>query len=277
MRYKNIAGMVTIYNPDVNVYENINTYSSYLDKVYIVINSEINNDIREKLNGIKNAEIIDCHINLGIAKAINVVLDKAKYRYDWLLTMDQDSSFIKKVEKYLAKTKKVDTITTYGITLEIGEKESAGIDDSLMLVDRCITSGMLLNVKLAIDSGGFDEKLFIDEVDFEFCYRCNLMGYKLYKYPVKIIDHHVGNYKKYKICGFRFTSDNEKYFRQYYIFRNSLYVMKRYRNMRIQYTFTLLKRLIKIILVEEDKKRKCIYIAKGIKDFVIDKMGAMIG
>lgn len=277
MRYKNIAGMVTIYNPDTNVNENINTYSRCLDKVYIVINSEINQDIQEKLNEIKNSEIIDYNENLGIAKAINIVLHKVKDRYDWLLTMDQDSSFVKDLEKFLEKNEQVDDRVTYGITTDIDDKEWKGSNNSLFKIDRCITSGMLLNVRNALSCGGFDEKMFIDEVDFEFCYRCNAKGYELYKFPVQIMNHKIGDSKKYKILKFTFTSDNEKYFRQYYIFRNSLYVMKRYRNVRIQYTFTLLKRLIKIILVEEDKKRKCIYIAKGIKDFMIDKMGAIIG
>lgn len=276
MQYENIAGMVTIYNPDRNVCRNLNTYSSYLDKLYIVINSEIDDDIREKLNKINNSEIIDYNTNLGIAKAINVVLDKVNDRYDWLLTMDQDSFFIKDLDKFLEKTEQVDDRVTYGITTDVTDDECTGVDNLLLNVDRCITSGMLLNVKKALFCGGFDERLFIDEVDHEFCYRCNSMGYKLYKYAKKIMNHKIGNNKQYKILGVAFFSDNEKYFRQYYIFRNSLYVMKKYKTIRWRYAFGLLKRLIKIVLVEKDRRRKIDYIIEGIIDFAGNKMGRKI-
>ena len=141
------------------------------------------------------------------------------------------------------------------------------------MVEGCITSGMLVNVNLAIECGGMNEDLFIDCVDYEFCYRCNEMGYRLLLYTKNIMHHCVGESREYDVLGFKFVSENEKFFRLYYIFRNSLYVMNRYSHTRWRSIISLCKRFIKVILVEDDKVRKIRYITKGIHDYFFNKMG----
>lgn len=46
-------------------------------------------------------------------------------------------------------------------------------------VKLAITSGSILNVTIAKQLGSFDENLFIDEVDSEFCYRAQKMDIRL--------------------------------------------------------------------------------------------------
>lgn len=61
----------------------------------------------------------------------------------------------------------------------------ADIDYRLIEKGGCITSGNIINISIALSCGGFDENLFIDSVDEEFCIRCQKYGFLLYEYTKK--------------------------------------------------------------------------------------------
>ena len=284
-REKGIAGVVTLYNPNDDVYENIMTYIHALDILYVMDNSEhINKDVVRKINCLPNVEYIKNECNLGIAEPLNMALDKARFKYQWLLTMDQDTSFYSgRIEKYFDFLFHVNEKRNYAITCLRNGQETLEMETSeTIYIERAITSGMILNVQIAYDCGGFDEKLFIDEVDHEFCYRCNNMGYKLQLYPVCIMKHTIGEPEYINIAkplswifGKKtFEAYNEKPFRLYYIYRNSLYVAFRY-NMVWQYFITLLKRFVKIILGEADKVVKVKFVIHGILDYFRGRTGKL--
>ena len=274
---KKIAGVVILYNPSIIVIDNIKTYVNDLDVLYVVLNSKINNNsIYRYIKNEEKIHVIKHNENEGIAKSLNEVLKLVENKYIWLLTMDQDSAFASDtVYDYLSIVNDVDESIVYGITSKITCNQIIKSSDKYDYIDRCITSGMIVNVNIAIESGGFCEDLFIDEVDYEFCYRVNDKGYGLVRYPHKIMQHFIGNEKTYSILGYKFASDNESYFRLYYIYRNCLYVMREYPHTRKKYMWALLKRTIKIIIAEDDKMRKIKYILKGIKAFFFNKMGKL--
>src|SRR4030065_360634 len=88
-----IAAVVVWYNPEQTVLNNINTYINQIDKIFIVDNSDYNNNsLLEKLQTLSNTEYIANKNNIGIAAALNIGANKAvKEGFDYLLTMDQDS------------------------------------------------------------------------------------------------------------------------------------------------------------------------------------------
>ena len=94
-----IAGMVTLYNPDELISENICSYLDDIHKLYVIDNSDNSN----KMLLPQNSKIIYMpnYKNVGIASALNIAAKAAiADGYNWLLTMDQDSKFNKKdVEK----------------------------------------------------------------------------------------------------------------------------------------------------------------------------------
>ena len=93
----NLAGVVILYNEDPHkIIENILSYSTKLDKIYLYDNSTVKNINWEiLLNKLgKKVEYIFFGENLGIAKRLNTAATSAiKDGYSFLLTMDQDSSF----------------------------------------------------------------------------------------------------------------------------------------------------------------------------------------
>ena len=275
MKYVNIAGVVTLYNPDESVYENIKTYCDYIDKLYVILNSKISNYLFREIESIPNVIFIKKYENIGIAKAVNVVLDEVKGKYSWLLTMDQDSCFDENVCEYFSAANDVDIDCIYGITSLITENKVLKKEIKYEYIDRCITSGMLLNVELAIRCNGLNEKLFIDEVDYELCYRCNRLGYKLIRIPIETMKHVIGAPKVYKIFNRFIKVDNENAFRNYYIFRNCMYVMYEYPEKRMQYIFSLMKRFIKILIFEDNKINKITFVFMGVRDFILRRMGKL--
>lgn len=273
-----VAGVVILYHPDESVIENISTYAPFLSRLYVIDNSEVeNNSLIEKIKKQYNIHYIKHGENLGISYSLNEALRLSQGKYQWLLTMDQDSKFYKDSLKAYSET--VDTMEkdVYGICPTYEHPERVGKEDdvpgSFEVIEKCITSGNLINVDMALACGGFDENLFIDEVDSEFCYRCNRYGYRLLKYNKNILLHSIGHPIPINVLGFHFTALNESPIRQYYIFRNRCYVATHYPETRKELFVVTLKWIIKIILAEPNKMKKLTYAWRGIVDFKKNRFG----
>ena len=87
-----IAGVVVLFHPKMDeLNQNIYSYIEYVDVLFVVVNSKFDKYL---LVSDPKIEIVDNVHNLGIAKALNQASELAVARgYNWLLTMDQDSSF----------------------------------------------------------------------------------------------------------------------------------------------------------------------------------------
>src|SRR5690606_2060660 len=57
---------------------------------------------------------------------------------------------------------------------------------------KLITSGSILNLKASSKIGAFDEDLFIDLVDLEYCYRASLKGYSTIAFANIPMEHSLG-------------------------------------------------------------------------------------
>lgn len=271
-----LAGIVILYNPNSEVIKNIETYIEYLDVLYIVDNSPFeNSQLIESLKKADKVHYIFHNENKGISYSLNEVLGLVKNRYKWLLTMDQDSRFADgSFYNYQSFLKQLPP-NTYGICPVYSDKNSRAVleKDLFTVVDRCITSGTIINVDISIKCGGFDENLFIDEVDFEFCYRCKKNGYKLLQYNKKILIHKIGESIFKSFLGFQFSILNENYLRNYYVYRNKLYISRKYPERKWQIYIELAKWIVKVCLFENNKIKKMKYAYKGYKDFQNKKMG----
>ncbi|MCD8164900.1 MAG: glycosyltransferase [Bacteroides sp.] len=112
--------------------------------------------------------------NQGIAKAlnrgINYCLEKG---FSWILTMDQDSRFITSLKGYKEYISNQDSqrvailCPTYSIE---GENRPAPATEPYPL-RKVIQSGNLIQGEVFRKSGGYQEKYFIDYVDYEYCMR----------------------------------------------------------------------------------------------------------
>lgn len=276
----NLIGVVILYHPDENVINNIKTYIHDLKMLYIMDNTEKTNALfKEKLNSIllgsnyKNYEYKSWQENKGISYNLNYALKKCK-EDEFLLTMDQDSSFSKgMLWKYKKRIEsfKDDRVAMYSVNYSGLNAERKGLLP--YEVKLAITSGSVVNTTFANQLGGFDEKLFIDGVDSEFCYRSKKNGYKVIVFPEITMKHQVGNPNKHKFLWRTYNVYNHSPIRKYYIVRNCIYIIKKYPDQIPYCVFHTIKMIIKVLLAEQEKKKNFKYMYWGIKDAIKKNMG----
>lgn len=276
---RQVCAVIVLYNPEVSVLDNISSYIDSVDKFYIVDNSEEKNILLiDTLKEYSNTYYLDNNGNQGIAHALNVGCNKAiDDGYDWILTMDQDSfvfeGMIETLLEYRADN--VAIVSPFHADKYFPfHKTDMPIQEILSVA----TSGNLLNLKIFEKIGIFEEKLFIDYVDTEYCLRANIAGYKVLLVSNAILKHKLGEISQHIFLGKKFYTSNHNYIRRYYNARNRFYVYDKY-SVYDDYIRedkkTFLKEIVKIILFEKDKIKKVYYILLGLWDSRHQKFGKL--
>ena len=136
-----------------------------------------------------------------------------------------------------------------------------------------LTSGSLIKTEAFDKVGLFDDKLFIEQVDNDFCYRLIKNEYKIKVAQNINFIQEIGSAKK--ICGCIVRNHNPE--RKYYLSRNVAIMLKRY---FFTAPYTTLRYFlggtifgwIKILLFEKDKCKKILNGFKGFIDGVFKKL-----
>lgn len=273
------AGVVTLYNPEDIVADNIKRYVEHLDVVFIVENSEtINQYVLSEIKQYSNIKILNNRGNKGVAYALNRAAKRATaLKMDWLLMMDQDSTIscemLEEMKEFICgnKDERVGIVAANYRERYIIGKKTAQI---ITYENQVITSGSLININVYKNCGDFLNQLFIDEVDFEYCLRLRKFGYRIIKLNYVLFEHNLGYPKKLK----NLVMYNYPPFRYYYIVRNSLYVSKLYKNVFPELCVAkerIIGDWILRVLKEEKTLLKIIYMLKGYLDFKIGRMGKL--
>lgn len=272
-----LACVVIWYNPSILEVQNIRTYNSAFEKVYIIDNS--NTDNKNLAGEITNSVYIPNRKNLGIAAALNTGCQKAyNDGFAWCMTMDQDSTWFSDfLEMYLKEfsLNQSDLTVSFAPAMNLSAKSFSIIGDirrffskkedlpEKQFVENVMTSGNIINLKIWEKIGRFEEKLFIDEVDSDFCFRLISSGYRILKFNNIFFNHTLGNPKK---SFFPMTySYHEK--RCYYISRNKRYLISKYPKLAHKYNHYLMLNLFvfgKILTAQFSDMR---YILQGKSDF----------
>lgn len=270
-----IAAIVIVYHPDEN--ELVNNILSYIENVDLLIvwdNTQkgasclpLNalTSYQNKIKWLGESE------NRGIGYALNIAAQNALInKYDWLLTMDQDSSFEGNLffEQFHQMEKE-----NLGIVSPVHHISKFNVSVTLPhIIDIIATSGNLVNLEKWKLVGGFDEGFFIDEVDHDFCLKLKERGVKVVEFKNILLNHQLGNITTIKtLRGNMFTFSLHSPLRTYYIFRNGLYMLDKYKN-RFPELEKQRKRMLKIelkhIILYSDKKfQKLGYALRGFFDY----------
>ena len=277
-----VAAIIVSYNPDSNLFDSINLLLNQVEKVIIVDNGSKEKYVKyiKSINEDK-IEIILNKENLGIATALNIGVRKAlENGYEWILTMDQDSKaspdMVKKmfnVYNSINREERKDILSIFPnfVDERIQSIEENSNMNSYEYVDADITSGNLLRKEVFEKVGFFDDSLFIDLVDTDFCMRLNEKGIKMIKIRDAVLYHSLGESKNIKGILGSFNTSNHSALRRYYMTRNRFYIWEKYKGLN---SFTLnrdkklfKKEFVKIILGEKDKVNKIKMVLRGYKDY----------
>jgi len=133
-----------------------------------------------------------------------------------------------------------------------------------------ISSGSCVKVSVIKEIGLMISDLFIDYIDIEFSLRTQLYGYKIVAIGNAKLFHSLGNRKYFKVLGCKMLLNNHSPLRKYYIFRNRIFIWKKYYKHNIKYIsfdfLLFIYEIFKIILFEDNKKSNFKNIFSGIKD-----------
>jgi rhamnosyltransferase len=282
------------YHPTDELIENVAALINQVDEIVIVDNGS-GDKTKQLLNHLEKQysklNVVFLPENLGIAAALNIGVKKAKAAgYKWVITFDQDSqvtpfmieTMLRAYEDYPNK----DIVAS--LSPRYKNKETGNISSSRFekLTDGCLpyseifevmTSGNLIKAKIFDSLGYFNEELFIDSVDTEYCFRCIRNNYKILEVKNATIQHSAGTPIQHKFLWKKPFSTNHSPLRRYYIARNSVYIYKNF--FLYQFSWVIkhihfsIKSLIVVILFEKNRKEKIIANFLGLLDGFSGKMG----
>lgn len=281
MKEKTAAGII-LYNPDIcRMNENIDAIINQVDYVLLVDNgSENKADIEKALPKSEKIIIWYSDRNKGIAWALNKIFRiSTEYNIKWILTLDQDSvcppDIVSDYEHYLCDIKTEESASNdnrIGILCPTIVDKNAGVieggSDEAMPIKRCITSGSFTSCTAWKAIHGFDERMFIDGVDFDFCDRLRKAGYQVIRVGAIRLTHELGKMTTHRFLFTTVKVQNHSAKRKYYIVRNRFYLARKEKNILdvlVSFLFVI-KFSTTIILFEKDRRAKLHAVLRGMCD-----------
>lgn len=280
-----IAAGIVLYNPDlVRLRENIESIYQQVNMVLLVDNGSINiEEIEQEFNKLENIIFIKNEGNLGIAYALNQLVKYClRNDYEWVLTLDQDSVVPNDIINSYIKYTGYENVALISPRIidrneMIHEEKISKIHTDVDVIKKCITSASLTNVNKCSDIGFFDEKMFIDLVDFDYCKRALNANYTILRINNVIMNHQLGDMEIRNIYTKKIRVTNHSKERVYYYSRNSIYYLNKHREniSKQEIYWDLLKKISKVVFFENDRLNKTIYFLKGLRDGKKNRMGQL--
>lgn len=274
------TGIVS-FNPDIErLKENISAISRQLPIVVVFDNGSRNIvDVEKVILEYKNVKLLKSDSNVGIAAALNRLMQWGfEKEYTWMLSLDQDSvcdeHYVSNIEPFLNIEPALGVVAPIIVDRKVGvighnpKKEYSH-------VNTCITSGAFSRISAWMDIGKYDESMFIDSVDFEFCYRMRKAGYGVIQIKKVKLLHELGKSQKRRFLFWRIDITRHNAFRKYYIARNNVYYpLKHHLWLRLlRGNFRNVSLIASIILYEDNRKKKIESVCKGWKDaYIVGKL-----
>lgn len=265
------AGIVVLYNPQI---ENIRNIKEYVNKVNIMIildNSDVDNfDIIKQYIYIDNVRTIYIHFkkNIGLCSALNKGFEIAnKNKCEWVLIMDDDSSFnnniVEVYEKYLNMNDSEDIAVLSPVHLY--DRSNNCMYDGVKSIKWAMTSGCFYNLKIFNLLKGFYEPLFVECLDLDYCYRALENNYKVYECGNAGLNHQPAETKEFKIFGKKiFKYGYASPWRYFMQARSLIWLILRYHHFGD--LVKLLWKYFKVIFFFDNKKLFLSEMHKGIKE-----------
>lgn len=290
MKSGRVCAVIVTFNPPGDTWHNIAAVGRQVDRVVLVDNGspEITLAALRSFAATANCVLIENGENLGIAVALNVGLRWALHnRYDWVALFDQDSTvgdgmidLMVESHSSSAESAHIAIVTPKHIERLSGDWMMPYLaqDGSPLTV---VTSGSLLPTEVIHECGLFEEPLFIDCVDDEFCLRARARGFTISLCEEAVLYHRLGEPTLHSLFGRRsIRTFNYSAERRYYMARNRVVMCRRYWSRHfgwcVKQLISLGKDAVKIALVETNRRRKLDLLARGVVDGVCGRLGAVV-
>lgn len=285
-----ICAVVVTYFPKPATADNLLALSPQVGKVLVVDNGSSASSFDALAEAARplGADMLRWGENLGIATALNAGLRFARERgYEWLATFDQDSRATPGMIETMARTLEryprpgeVAVITPRHVDerLEFAVRERAcdAAGEGWRIIRSTMTSGNLVRVSAA-SSVGFDDSLFIDLVDHDFCLKLRRGGYRVLEATDAKLHHSLGSMERRLFLFKRVTVTNHPAVRRYYMSRNRIIVWRRYWRQEPWWVLRDMRRFlfesVYLVLYEKQVPEKLRMMRLGIRDALRNRLG----
>jgi len=241
-----VTAVIVTHNPPDGMVERLEAVLNQIDRVVVVDNGSgdaLTLPHDDRIAIIRNEE------NKGLAVALNQGIQHALISHaNWVLLLDHDSTpepgmVTRMLTAYQAYSEKdrigliapeiKDENTTEKTRYLISKGKfsfqrmelKTPYNDEVLSV---ITSGSLIKAPVFKDAGVMPEHFFIDYIDYAFCLSLKKAGYNILLVRGAVLQHRLGDKKEHGIAGAKVITSNHSAERPYTIFRNRVWLWKRY-------------------------------------------------
>ncbi len=275
--HNDTATVIILYNPSCVQLENVLRAREKTRTVVAIDNSPDSH--KEFFAPFPGVEYFHFPENAGISKALNFAARKLLTEdFTYMITLDQDSEFDYGCIEQLKDTFSVKP----GIAL-VSPRHIHALYTTLPSgneweeVEQVMTSGNLLLLDAHRKIGGFDENLFIDYVDVDYCLRLRLDGFTVLINNKILMPHTEGDLQLKKLLFVEARIFNYSPFRWYYKTRNLFYLHRKFRKSFPEYLkkerSKFFRDFIKSMLFEPGKTAKIKAMIAGCVDFKKNRYG----
>lgn len=253
-----VAASIITYNPDLNILrQNIESIYPQVKLVLVIDNGSTNIDeIQRVFSDLKNVILISNPKNKGIAYALNQAAKNAdELQFEWLITLDQDSICPPQIIQNYSTHIHIPTVGMICCRIldqNVGELQQEPVVGDMQEVEDCITSASMLRLSAWKATSGFCDEMFIDSVDFDFCYVLRSKGYVIRRDNQTFLHHELGHSSLVNFFGKKLYLFHHSPTRNYYIIRNTIYTGQRHHR-NWHFLKIALKRSFLILLFERQR------------------------
>lgn len=272
---------ITLYNPQKTDLTILGQICPVVGLVLLYDNSEVPDEaVRNLVNQYENIVYFSNKKNDGISYALNKMADAAiKTGWEKIIFFDQDSvlstaDLVLYMDNIISSDCADVAMFSPNIICDYVNREASYRQaQAIKECEWVITSGSCLNLSVYKQIGRFDQNLFIDLVDTDFCIRSRLKGYRLLQFSRPVMRHSLGDVGSF--CGISYYRHSP--LRVYYQVRNKIYLFRKHRQASFtRLIFSLFKVVFKIILLEERKFFRLKMIFRAFDDARNGRMGKYI-
>lgn len=304
----NSAAVVITYHPDDGFSHRLSLLAAQVSHVIIVDNRSSDDellrlgpmlrsgnarDARDACDASQSTiELIENPENLGVATALNRGAKRAiELGFAWLLMMDQDTAVGPDLLDGLAQTycacpfRDEVGLVAANFMVHVFARAFATCSPTISTADQyieqpiAITSGSLISLNVYRKTGRFRDEFFIDFVDNEYCLRLASLGYRVIHSRKVLIDHAIGEPRRYKLLWLRPVSSNHSPLRRYYITRNRLrtnaWYFSRFPRVVMQDYYRIFGEMFLFTMLEPQKLAKLAATFLGMWHAVIGRTGRL--
>jgi rhamnosyltransferase len=268
------AAVLTAYSPDPSLAARFGPLLAICGWIIVVDNTPGGHAFGHLPDGFV---LLQDGVNKGLGPALNIGVLEARHRgAEQVFLFDQDSTPSLELLRGLLEARTA--VLRAGAELVcvgprfvddslVGELPTQPVNGVTMQPMTCLpTSGMLLPVVPFCESGGFADDLFLDFVDFEWCWRVRSRGWQFYRAEQVPMFHRLG-LAQMRLFGLRFHVPAP--YRHYFQFRDTIRVTRRsYVPMysRIRLLGVLPLKLVVYPFILDRGRERLVWMVRGIRD-----------